>query len=66
MENTELRQLIQKSGHKWGEPRMNNDGRVLSCIDNVLMFRPDATDLANGLVSLEDIQKRNHGQIHPI
>ena len=29
MENTELRQLIQKSGHKWGKPRMNNDGRKL-------------------------------------
>ncbi len=66
VENTELYHLVEKLGHKWGDPRMNDDGRVLSCIDNTLMFRPDAIDLANGLVTLAEIQKRNHGQIHPL
>ena len=64
MDNSELRELMEKAGHTWGDPRMNDDGKVLSCIDNVLMFRTDAADLANGSVTLEDIQKRNAGKIH--
>ncbi len=35
----------------------SDDGRILSFIDNVLMFKPDAIGLAYGLVTPADIRR---------
>ena len=65
MENDELALKLKAKDHRIGNPAMRDDGMLLYQVDDVLMFRPDAVDLANGTATLEDIIKRNKGKIFP-
>jgi hypothetical protein len=65
MDDEGLVRKLKERGYSIGRNVVRDDGLMLWLINDVFMFRPDAVDLASGVVSLEDVLWRNRGKVFP-
>jgi len=59
--------VLKLKERRWdiGRSVMRDDGVMLWRINDVLMFRRDAVDLATGAATLEEVLVRNEGRVFP-
>jgi hypothetical protein len=58
---------LRKRGHQLETVQVRQgDHAVLVEVDGVFMFEQDAVDVAEGRVTIEEVKRRNRGQVFPL